>query len=127
MPKRISLDEERFSVFFTASADVVYRMNADWSEHRVIRADGSLGWMFSRVFPLFDERGEIMEWLGAASAVTERKLAEEALARLIAQSEQERRLYQTILANTPDLVTDARTWTYTNPWPRIHENPGAAA
>jgi diguanylate cyclase (GGDEF)-like protein/PAS domain S-box-containing protein len=48
-------------------------------EHRVIRADGSLGWMFSRATPLLDANGEIVEWLGIASDVTERKRAEEAL------------------------------------------------
>jgi signal transduction histidine kinase len=48
-------------------------------EHRVLRADGSFGWTFSRAVPLFDEHGEIIEWFGAASDVTARKLAEEAL------------------------------------------------
>jgi PAS domain S-box-containing protein len=48
-------------------------------EHRVRRADGSLGWTFSRAVPLMDAGGEIVEWFGAASDVTERKQAEEAL------------------------------------------------
>jgi PAS domain S-box-containing protein len=48
-------------------------------EHRVLRADGSLGWTFSRAVPLLDANGEIMEWFGAASDITERKRAEEAL------------------------------------------------
>jgi signal transduction histidine kinase len=48
-------------------------------EHRVRRADGTLGWTFSRAVPLLDDRGEIMEWVGAAIDVTARKLAEEAL------------------------------------------------
>ena len=73
-------------------------------EHRVMRADGTLGWTFSRAIPLLDDNGEIIEWFGAARDVTERKHAEEALAQLTGKSEQERRLYQTILSSTPDLV-----------------------
>ena len=42
-------------------------------EHRVVRVDGTLGWTFSRAIPLLDEGGEILEWFGAASDVTERK------------------------------------------------------
>ncbi|MDX5893638.1 PAS domain S-box protein [Rubrobacter radiotolerans] len=48
-------------------------------EHRVIRADGGVGWVFSRAIPLLDERGEIVEWFGAGSDITERKQAEAAL------------------------------------------------
>jgi signal transduction histidine kinase len=48
-------------------------------EHRVVRLDGSVGWTFSRAVPMLDARGEIHEWIGAASDITERKLAEEKL------------------------------------------------
>ncbi|MGO8944812.1 MAG: PAS domain S-box protein [Syntrophobacteraceae bacterium] len=48
-------------------------------EHRVMRADGSLGWTFSRAVPLQDKNGEIVEWFGAASNITERKQMEEEL------------------------------------------------
>jgi PAS domain S-box-containing protein len=48
-------------------------------EHRVNRVDGSVGWALSRAIPMLDERGEIKEWVGAASDITERKNAEEAL------------------------------------------------
>ncbi|HEY4011408.1 MAG TPA: ATP-binding protein [Acidobacteriaceae bacterium] len=50
-------------------------------EHRVIQADGSLGWTFSRAIPLKNEQGEITEWFGAATDITARKRAEEALLR----------------------------------------------
>jgi PAS domain S-box-containing protein len=55
-------------------------------EHRVRRVDGSVGWTFSRAVPLFDERGAITEWFGAASDVTARRLAEEALRESEAQN-----------------------------------------
>ena len=45
-------------------------------EHRIRRLDGRLGWTLSRAVPLFDDDGEIVEWIGAASDVTERKQAE---------------------------------------------------
>ncbi len=121
--------EERFRAFVTASTDVIYLMNADWTEmhnlrsegflaatddvnttwlqqyvptdeqskvfaairksmekkrifeleHKVIRADGTTGWVFSRAVPLLNERNEIEEWFGAASDISHRRQAEEAL------------------------------------------------
>ncbi len=51
-------------------------------EHRVRLADGSLGWTYSRAVPLTDDHGEIVEWFGAASNITDRKRAEEKIERL---------------------------------------------
>ncbi|WP_173198397.1 PAS domain S-box protein [Geobacter sp. SVR] len=48
-------------------------------EHRVRRADGSLGWTWSRAVPLMDAAGRITEWFGTANDITTRKEAEEAL------------------------------------------------
>ena len=48
-------------------------------EHRVIRADGTLGWTQSRAVPLVGPDGTVTEWIGAASDVTPRKEAEAAL------------------------------------------------
>ncbi|HLI95849.1 MAG TPA: SpoIIE family protein phosphatase [Candidatus Baltobacteraceae bacterium] len=45
-------------------------------EHRVIRADGTLGWTHSRAIPLVDEHGNITEWFGTATDVTLKKQAE---------------------------------------------------
>jgi len=121
--------ERRLRALVSASSDVLYRMNADWTgmrqlsgggflsdtdslnrawleeyiypndqarvlaaiqeavrtrgvfelEHRVRRADGTLGWTLSRAVPLLDPDGGIREWFGAASDVTARKEAEAAL------------------------------------------------
>jgi|GEM_PF-3134400 len=54
-------------------------------EHRVRRADGSLGWAYSRAVPLLDASGEIIEWFGAASDFTARKEAEEKF-RILAET-----------------------------------------
>jgi signal transduction histidine kinase/ActR/RegA family two-component response regulator len=48
-------------------------------EHRVRRLDGSYGWTLSRAAPMLDAQGDIYEWIGAASDITERKAAEEKL------------------------------------------------
>lgn len=48
-------------------------------EHRVIRADGTLGWTFSRAIPLLDDHGTIIEWFGTAKDVTDHKRTEEEL------------------------------------------------
>lgn len=47
-------------------------------EHRVRRVDGTLGWTYSRAIPVLDAQGEIIEWFGAATDITERKRVEEA-------------------------------------------------
>ncbi|AEH39234.1 PAS domain S-box protein [Halopiger xanaduensis] len=68
-------------------------------EHRVERDDGSTGWTFSRAVPMLDEDGEIEEWIGMASDITERKQHERELER----SEQR---YRTIAEHVPNgLVT----------------------
>jgi PAS domain S-box-containing protein len=48
-------------------------------EHRVRRLDGSIGWVSSRAIPLTDDRGQIVEWFGAASDVSARRTSEEIL------------------------------------------------
>lgn len=152
--KQAAQSEERFKALVTATADVVYRMNPDWSEmtellgrgflsdtgqpnkdwlekyilpkdqegviatikkavahkdifemeHHVLMADGSLGWTFSRAVPILNDKDEIIEWFGAASDITSRKKAEEDLKAAIEQLESQKRLYETITSNTPDLI-----------------------
>ncbi|WP_322032836.1 ATP-binding protein [Paraburkholderia sp. J76] len=48
-------------------------------EHRVLRADGSRGWVLSRAIPVMDDQGAVIEWFGTAIDLTARKTAEEAL------------------------------------------------
>jgi PAS domain S-box-containing protein len=48
-------------------------------EHRVKQADGTIGWTFSRGVPILGADGEITEWFGCASDVTERHRANEHL------------------------------------------------
>jgi len=48
-------------------------------EHRVVLADGSPGWTFSRAIPILDKQGNIIEWFGAASDISSRKQYESEL------------------------------------------------
>ncbi|WP_461087665.1 PAS domain-containing sensor histidine kinase [Spirosoma gilvum] len=48
-------------------------------EHRVIQADGTVGWTLSRAIPVLDKQGEFCYWFGAASDITPRKHMEEHL------------------------------------------------
>ena len=74
-------------------------------EHRVIRADGSAGWTLSRAVPILDAGGEIAEWFGMASDITDRKRTEQeiAKAREYAESIVET-LHEPLLVLHPDLT-----------------------
>jgi PAS domain S-box-containing protein len=137
----VAKSEERFRALVTAGSDMIFRMNADWSEmlfldgrgflanksgpdpmwlatyipaedrpkifeavqkavgnrepfeleHRVFTADSKYGWIYSRAVPLFDENGEITEWFGAATDVTDLRFSEQRVALLAQLSELIRR------------------------------------
>ena len=81
-------------------------------EHRVSRADGTIGWTLSRAVPLIGKKGEILEWFGAASDITERKHAEEMLRetneRLFAANQELIQMQQQLNSSTTEKqeVTD---------------------
>lgn len=58
-------------------------------EHEVYRVDGSIGWANVRAVPMLDEAGQVHEWYGAATDVTDRRRAELALQALNATLEQQ--------------------------------------
>ncbi len=72
-------------------------------QHRVLKEDGTVGWTLSRAVPLSDEAGEISEWFGAATDVTERYSMAEEVARLTAASDQQRRLYESLISAKPTI------------------------
>lgn len=73
------IDPEDQPQVTAAIREAIARKTTFQLEHRVKRPDGSLGWTLSRAIPLMDDRGEIVEWFGAASDVTARREAEEAV------------------------------------------------
>ncbi|PWS33287.1 ATP-binding protein [Pedobacter paludis] len=87
-----------------AIANAIATKNIFQLEHRVVRADGSMGWTFSRAVPILNDEGEIREWFGVASDITERKIAEQKLTEAKDVLENQKRTYETITAGTPDLM-----------------------
>ncbi|MGN6490716.1 MAG: PAS domain-containing sensor histidine kinase, partial [Agriterribacter sp.] len=99
-------------------------------EHLIMKADGRKGWTLSRAIPVLDQEGNITEWLGLGVDITARKQAELDLLKLMEGAEQQKRLYETIIGTTPDLVyvfdLDAR-FSYANEalltmWGRTKDN-----
>ena len=64
---------------FSVIAEAIRTKSLFEMEHKVHLADGSLGWTFSHAIPMLDPAGEILEWFGTASDVTQKKRAEAAL------------------------------------------------
>jgi PAS domain S-box-containing protein len=84
-------------------------------EHRVNKADGTIGWVSSRAIPVMDEQGMIKEWFGTAIDITLRKMAEqqlydlnESLEQLVTERTQEltesKRFAEQITEATPDYI-----------------------
>ncbi len=48
-------------------------------EHRIVRPDGSVRWVYDRAQPHFDESGNLLKYVGATLDVTKRKHAEQTL------------------------------------------------
>ncbi|KRD12732.1 PAS domain-containing sensor histidine kinase [Flavobacterium sp. Root901] len=76
-------------------------------EHRVLGADGTLRWTFSRAIPILDHQNNIIEWFGAASDITSQKEVEQ----IIKESEEKFRLLadlvpQIIWTGRPDGFVD---------------------
>jgi two-component system CheB/CheR fusion protein len=67
--------------FVAAMSEAIRTKSIFELEHRVRRADGSVGWITSRAAPILNEDGQIVEWFGAATDITYRKSSEEALIR----------------------------------------------
>ena len=55
------------------------------AEHRVVRADGNITWIHSRAIPILAETGELREWFGAATDITQRKQQEEYIKLLLCE------------------------------------------
>ncbi len=69
-----------------------------------LRKDGSRFFADGVMVPLRDEAGTLRGYGKVFQDVTGRRVATEALARITAESEQQKRLYETILSATPDFV-----------------------
>jgi PAS domain S-box-containing protein len=48
-------------------------------EHRIVRPDGTVRWVYDRAQPYFDEQGKLERYIGVTQDITDRKAAEEEL------------------------------------------------
>ncbi|MFN8597753.1 MAG: PAS domain S-box protein [Anaerolineae bacterium] len=64
------------------------RGEAAFAEYRIVRPDGSIGWIWDRAFPVRDDTGRVVRIVGVAEDVTSRKQAEEELRRALAQEQE---------------------------------------
>ena len=80
-----------------AIAEAIRTKSVFTLEHRVRRVDGSVGWTFSKAVPILDPQGEIVEWFGAASDVTERRQAQETL-------REKEEFMRSIIESSPDCI-----------------------
>ncbi|MBX3452165.1 MAG: PAS domain S-box protein [Planctomycetaceae bacterium] len=93
-------DRERVGELVRAAVTAGGRYEADYR----VAGNGSWRWVNSRGRAEFDADGRPIRFPGVVIDITERKQIEEALARVTADSERKKRLYETALSNTPDLV-----------------------
>lgn len=75
------LPDEEKDLVSTAIAAAIRDKSIFELKHRVIRMDGSVGWIISRAIPILDTNGEIVEWFGMAKDITDRVITEEMLHR----------------------------------------------
>ncbi|MEX2673315.1 MAG: PAS domain S-box protein [Phycisphaeraceae bacterium] len=68
------------------------------------RPDGKRIWFEPYPSPLHDDEGRVVGGINLLVDITEQKRAEAAVTRLVAEAERQKRLYETIISNTPDLV-----------------------
>jgi PAS domain S-box-containing protein len=66
-------------------------------EHRVVRPDGNVRWVFSRAHPYFDRNGKLIRYVGVSLDITERKQMEKKLA-------EHTRFVESIINMTPDIL-----------------------
>ncbi|WP_241768015.1 bacterio-opsin activator domain-containing protein [Haloferax sp. ATB1] len=59
-------------------------------EHQVVQADGTRGWVHARAVPVLDDDGEIAEWFGTSTDITERERRTRALKERTAELEEVR-------------------------------------
>lgn len=73
-------DRARVSELLATSHPIEYDL-----EYRVVRPNGDVRWVWSRGFPVRDDRGEVYRIAGVTEDITERKLSEFARERLVEQ------------------------------------------
>src|SRR6056297_1161245 len=76
-----------------------YPQNTHYYQHRIIRPDGEIRWLWIRTFPVFNEKGELYRRAGIASDITEQKQLLKQLTLAKEKAEESDRLKSAFLAN----------------------------
>jgi PAS domain S-box-containing protein len=76
---RASIHPEDLSFVEEFANAVGHENQAQELEYRIVLPDGSVKYVYSVVHPVFDDSGQVVEYIGTIMDVTERKRAEEAL------------------------------------------------
>ena len=81
-------DKERVSI----SRSALYDKNLPFDEeYRLVRPDDSIIWVRARTYPVFDQKGKVIRYVGSAEDITERKKTED---NLTANEERFRSLFE---------------------------------
>ncbi len=80
LPEDAALLDETFKAAMAAGG--VYEL-----EHRIVRPDGTVRFVYDRAHPHFDEHGRLVRYAGATVDLTERKIIEEVLSSRLMLSE----------------------------------------
>lgn len=84
---------------------IINGADASWDdEYRFLKADGSYAHVLNRGYLVRDKSGRAIRMIGALLDMTARERAEAALSESRSTADRERRLYEAILNNTPDLA-----------------------
>jgi len=73
-------------------------------EYRIIRPDGSIGWVLARAVPVLNDKGELIEWFGSTTDTTYSRQNRDDLKTAYEFSDKQKRVYEAITRNTPDLM-----------------------
>lgn len=98
-------DRERMERILENSGEMLDRGEAVEIEHRVVRPDDEIRWVETRMFPVHDDQGEVLQVVGVTIDITDRKRAEKALE---VQNERLERFAETVSHDLRTPLTSAR-------------------
>jgi len=75
-------------------------------EHRLRRADGECRWHLTRAVPVRNDQGAVIQWIGTATDIHDRKMAEQELERRVAERTAELRESQALMKSIVDSTSD---------------------
>ena len=90
-------DQDAFNSWLTF--DSFENQKSYLEQYRIVKPDGEIRWLWSRMFPVRNEKGKIYRLAGIASDITDQKLVEEALIAAREKAMESDQLKSAFLAN----------------------------